>query len=1001
MEYISIGETVYHFLFTILIFKLKLFKMKTFLITLCFLGATLSLKVNAQQKPALSWKDVAKWRSINARFNILSPDGQWMAYIIGPVEGDQEVVIRKVSDTTIHRYPCGATTSSMAFSDDSKFMAFKISAKDADVKAAKKTSKTLYDKLAIVNLDANTKTEFERVNDFSFSGKYPDWVAIQFAALETAPKDKDAAKGTDLLLYNATTKKSFNVGSVNEFAFNKTGNLLAYAVDANGQNGNGVYLHDLKTGVTVAIDNDKARYKSIKWNEEGTAFALLKSNKNDDYKDEIYSVIGVSKLQAGDPDVAVYSSLNDKAFPVGMGISGDRGPYWSDNTSTLFFGTRRIEKSDKAKTDSTASGTKKGSDSLNKKNTVATGKDSLAKKNTVAAGKDSTNKKNIAAAKKDDIDKPDLIIWNWQDKHLQSEQEIKEKDDKAYSYVSEFQVATKHFIQLADSNMRVVNVAPKQAYAIGLDNSKYELASDLDGQSYSDIYVIDLNTGNRKLLFEKFYQNSNRGFNPAPNGRLACYYQDGAFYSVNLETGEKNNLTGKISASFVAERDDHNVIKPSTDFLGWSADSKYVFVKDNYDLWRIGADGKSAVSLTDNWKAKKIEISNRFGLYPDEKGIDLQKPQYFGVFDRNTKQSGIGKLDGNKINILFMDNNVYYNLIKATNSPVYAYSKENNEKSPEVFVTAAPDLSAAKQVTANTPDQSKYAWSSGAKLINYVSANGDTLQAALFLPANYEPGKAYPTITYIYERLTDGLYSYAMPAFPGGGFNRSVYTSNGYAVLMPDIKYKINDPGMSAVACVVPAVKAAIATGIVDAKRVAIHGHSWGGYQTSFLITQTNIFKAAAAGAPLTDMISMYSLIYGNAGITNQSIFEASQGRLTPGYWDNLEAFTRNSPIYHIKNVQTPLLLLHNDKDGAVNFTQGLEYYNGLRRLNKPVVMITYKGENHGIAKLPNRKDYAVRMMEYFDYMLKDKPAPLWWSKGVNHLDMDKLVEASAFDEGN
>jgi dipeptidyl aminopeptidase/acylaminoacyl peptidase len=302
-------------------------------------------------------------------------------------------------------------------------------------------------------------------------------------------------------------------------------------------------------------------------------------------------------------------------------------------------------------------------------------------------------------------------------------------------------------------------------------------------------------------------------------------------------------------------------------------------------------------------------------------------------------------------------------------------------------------------VNKNTPDQAKYSWTSGVKLIDYVSVNGDSLQAALYLPANYVAGKSYPTITYIYERLTDGLNNYAMPSFPGGGFNKALYLSNGYAVLEPDIKYKLNDPGMSAVACVVPAVKAAIATGIVDAKNVAIHGHSWGGYQTSFLITQTNIFKAAAAGAPLTNMISMYSLIYWNSGGTNQAIFEASQGRLTPGYWDNWDAFARNSPVYHIKKVQTPLLLLHNDKDGAVDYTQGIEYYNGLRRLNKPVVMITYKGENHGIAKLPNRKDYAVRMMEYFDYMLKGKPAPEWWSKGVNRLDMEKHLETRAFEE--
>jgi len=955
------------------------------LIILFLLATSFGLSVNAQQKPALGWKDVSKWRSIKARFNTLSPDGQWMAYITGPVEGDQEVVVRKVSDTTTYHYACGATPNSLIFSDDSKFVAFKVSAKDADVKAAKKTSKTLYDKLTVVYLPANTKAEFDRVKDFSFSGKYPDWLAIQFAPIEAASKDKDAPKGTDLLLYNASTKQSFNVGSVNEFAFNKAGDLLAYAVDANGQNGNGIYLRDMKTGMTSVIDNDKSLFKSINWNEEGTAFALLKSKKNDDYKDEIYSVIGVSKLQGDVAQSIIYSSLSDKGFPTGLGISGDRRPYWSDDLSTLFFGIHSIEKTDKQKTDSTSSADPK------KGNVTAVHKDSLGKKDTL-------NKKNTAAAKKDDIEKPDMIIWNWQDRRLQSEQQVQEKDDKAYSYLSEYLVNNKRFIQLADSNMRRVNVAPKQTYAIGLDNSKYELTGNLDGQAYADVYIIDLKTGNKKLLFEKFYQNNNHGFSLAPDGKLAACYQDGVFYAINLETGEKNNLTGKINSSFVDELDDHNVAKPSTDYFGWTADSKYVLIKDNYDLWRVSADGKLAISLTGNWKAKKLEINDRFEIYPDEKGADLKKPQYFGVFNRTTKQDGICRLDGNKINILFMDDYAYGNFTKAINSAVYAYSRESSVQSPEVFVTAASDLSAAKQVTINTPDQSKYAWSSGVKLFSYVSANGDTLQAALFLPANYEPGKAYPTITYIYERLTDGLNSYSMPDFSRTGFNKAVYSSNGYAVLMPDIKYKINDPGMSAVACVVPAVKAAIATGIVDAKRVAIHGHSWGGYQTSFLITQTNIFKAAAAGAPLTDMISMYSLIYGNAGITNQAIFEASQGRLTPGYWDNMDAFTRNSPIYHIKNVQTPLLLLHNDQDGAVNFTQGIEYYNGLRRLNKPVVMITYKGENHGIAKLPNRKDYSVRMMEYFDYMLKDKPAPGWWSKGVNHLDMDKYLEARAFD---
>jgi dipeptidyl aminopeptidase/acylaminoacyl peptidase len=210
---------------------------------------------------------------------------------------------------------------------------------------------------------------------------------------------------------------------------------------------------------------------------------------------------------------------------------------------------------------------------------------------------------------------------------------------------------------------------------------------------------------------------------------------------------------------------------------------------------------------------------------------------------------------------------------------------------------------------------------------------------------------------------------------------------------MPDITYFVNDPGMSAVWALVPAVQAAIATGVVDPKRVALHGHSWGGYQTAFTITQTNIFAAAIAGAPLTDMISMYAVIYKNSGGTNGAIFESSQGRFTSGPWDNWDAYSKNSPVYYAKNVKTPLIILHNDQDGAVDFTQGIEYFNTLRRLGKPVVLLEYPGENHGLARPANQQDYTVRMKEFFDHYLKGAAAPEWLQYGVPRLKMQEHID--------
>jgi dipeptidyl aminopeptidase/acylaminoacyl peptidase len=266
------------------------------------------------------------------------------------------------------------------------------------------------------------------------------------------------------------------------------------------------------------------------------------------------------------------------------------------------------------------------------------------------------------------------------------------------------------------------------------------------------------------------------------------------------------------------------------------------------------------------------------------------------------------------------------------------------------------------------------------------------LQGALFLPANYEAGKKYPTLTYIYEKLSQGLNVYPQPNATRYA-NPAVYTSRGYAYFQPDISYKLDDPGRSAVACVVPAVKAAIASGIVDPARVGLQGHSWGGYQTTFITTQTDIFKTAIAGAPLTDMVSMFSSVYWNSGSANQSIFISSQGRFSDSYARNPDPYIRNSPNRFAQNLKIPFMILHNDRDGAVDFNQGITYYNTLRELGKDVVLLEYVGENHGLSRAANQKDYAVRMQEWFDTFLRDKPAPDWLKDGVPRLQMEQHLK--------
>jgi dienelactone hydrolase len=588
----------------------------------------------------------------------------------------------------------------------------------------------------------------------------------------------------------------------------------------------------------------------------------------------------------------------------------------------------------------------------------------------------------------------DLVLWHYKDPRLQTQQEVQEARDRAYSYVSEFRVESRKFAQLATDELRNVTVNPDARWAYGTDDREYELTGSLDGRRYQDVYSIDLATGAHKLL----RKHVRYLFGASPDGSMLLYYEDGQYHVVTLSSGEDRDITQGLPVSFVDVEDDHNEVKPPVGPVGWAADNKTVLLTDAWDVWAVPVAGGQATNLTLNGKKDGIRYQQRFATEPRagrDDGIDLSQPLYFRTYGEWTKKGGVARIDPGKpgAHVLAWDDASYGALMKAEHADQFVYTRGTVTDPNDYYVTDA-SFSSPSRITDQRPAVEPFDWSPGVRIIDYTSEKGDKLQAALFLPANYEKGKSYPMMVNFYEKMSQTANTFSAPT--SNGFNRSVYTSNGYAVLMPDIVYRVNDPGMSAVWCMVPAVKAAIATGIVDPKHIGITGHSWGGYQTAFLVTQTDLFAAAVAGAPLTDMVSMYSLVYKNTGGWNGAIFESSQGRFKGGYWDNWEAYYRNSPIFFAKNVHTPLMILHNDKDGAVDFTQGLEYFNTLRRMGKSVIMLEYLGENHGLRKPSNQRDYTARMKEFFDHYLMGAPAPDWMVNGVPRLKMEDHLKSRA-----
>lgn len=927
-------------------------------------------KAAAKAPRPIELLDILAWKSISS--TALSTDGQWFAYRLSPTEGDGEVIIRQTKGTKEYKFPAGESRFGLvSFSEDAKYCAFMVYPNAKEAKALRKEKKPVVTKAALVNLATGDKVEYDKIKSFAFSRENPAWLALLKNPPESQAREKDKWSGSDLVLRELATGKELMFGNVSEFAFDKKGLWLAMAIDAFGLTGNGVELRNMTSGVVMSLDNDKANYKSLTWTEKGDGLACLKGKEDKAFEDKLYSVAGFTGFAAAPgqkagaaqtplaPQKVVYDPKDDKTFPQGMTISPNRAPQWSENLDALFFGISEPKKKEEG----------------------AKGPEGTPAQPAPPA--------EAAAPAGSDEDTPDLVLWHWLDKRLQSQQQVQASFDQNFSYLAEYRIKEKKFIRLADDDVRQVQAAPKFRFAVGIDNKAYELDSNLDGRRYQDIYVIDLKTGTRNLALKK-----NRNYYMAsPDGTHFLFYDDGHFYTYDMTMGKSHNITKDVPTSFVNEDDDHNIVKPPDYPIGWAKDGVSVLLSDGWDIWDVPVHGGKGVNLTVNGQKDQIRYRSRFYLDPEEKGIDLAKPLYVTAYGEWTKKAGIIRIEKGKPApaLLLWDDAGFSVLTKAKKTETYVYTRDTYKDYPDYYVADAMLKNGLKLTDAN-PQQKDFFWSSGSILLDYKSAKGDKLQGALFLPANYEKGKKYPTIVYYYEKTSQGLNRYTQPSV-GGGFNKSVYTSNGYAVLMPDIVYKINDPGMSAVWCVLPAIDAAVAAGVIDRNKIGLQGHSWGGYQTAFLVTQAD-FAAAVAGAPLTNMISMYSSIYFNSGSANQPIFESSQGRFKGGYWDNLEAYQRNSPVYYAEKVKTPLIILHNDKDGAVVWNQGIEYYNTLRRLKKPVIMLQYVGENHGLAKAANQKDYATRMLEFFDHHLKGKPAPKWMEEGIPHLKMkDHLKE--------
>ena len=327
-------------------------------------------------------------------------------------------------------------------------------------------------------------------------------------------------------------------------------------------------------------------------------------------------------------------------------------------------------------------------------------------------------------------------------------------------------------------------------------------------------------------------------------------------------------------------------------------------------------------------------------------------------------------------------------LNKARNADAVIFTRQSFRRSPDVWYSTLEFQNVARLSRIN-PQQREYSWGS-AELVDYQTTDGVPLQGILYKPDNFDPSKKYPLMVYFYERNSDNLHAYHTPAAGRSTINFSFYVSRGYALFIPDIPYKTGYPGKSALDAVVPGVEKIVSMGFVDKSKIGVQGHSWGGYQIAYLVTKTDLFACAESGAPVSNMTSAYGGIRWGSGMSRMFQYERTQSRIGQTLWEARELYLENSPLFFVEDINTPLLILHNDEDTAVPWYQGIELFVAMRRLNKPCWMLNYNGEPHWVMKPENRIDFARRMQQFFDHYLMDAPAPKWLVHGIPAIDKGK-----------
>lgn len=895
---------------------------------------------------ALTPEDLREWRKLTT--TRISDNGAWVVAVNEPTHADgarDGSVDPLTSDPHMQLFDSKGKlwaefcpVSKVEFSYSSQYLVLSTRVPDAckDLRSKKALEKLPMDTLRILTLGKSAiQTEvIDSLRSFKMAGEL-DWIAFQRLKKDSTLHVRPLGDTTEIRL-----------GRVKEYGFSKKGGSLYWLTDT------AIWMMDCRNRIPLLVKQGKGKFSKITFDEQGRQLAFLYSNAAKGalagtgvslWRAEVPDAIAGSTAKALSESAAQAEQLTDsinEAFPEGWVVSPNGSLNFSKKGDRLFFGT--------------------------------------------APAPRATDTIHAVSSR------PNVQVWSWDEPEEYLVQETTKERRAKKTFLAMYQRDSRTITQLADKEFPTVIGGREYEgdWALLRRTEPYSISSMWEAMSRADYMAVSLQTGERRLVREADFTS----YTLSPSGRYAVGYSetDSLWRSLDLATGASYDLTSPRTFVCWDVENDVPFYPNAAGKAYWTSDERYLLIGDGYDFWRVPVTGGDRQRITTNGREQGIrysllELDNELrGKYVDDRAMQYlegfhEADRSYGYYAMKNMQKPAAPAT------LLHEDCMYASLKKAQRGKTLIFTKQSFAFVPDLWM-ADSRFGKPMQLTQLVRQQDGIRWGT-AEMVHWTSYKGIALDGMLFKPADFDPSRKYPLIVNFYERYSNTINSARTPGPNRSGPDYHMYLSQGYVIFNPDVRYTDGHPGESCYDCVMSGIDAVCALGFIDENRIGASGHSWGGYQVAWLATRTDRFAAIESGAPVVNMFSAYGGIRWATGRARAFQYEHTQSRLGTTMWEHPEIYTENSPLMQLDKVQTPILIMANDTDGHVPYTQGIEMFVAMKRLGKPCWLLNYTGEPHWPCKTANRVDFQHRLLHFFNHYLKGEPMPAWMSEGIRAVD--------------